>query len=98
MFVFYKNKGLFIDFNFLIIYICIEPKIINMKQITINIQDSKFKAFFEFIKTLEYVSISENTELSVSEQHKIIVRTRVKKSKSEELLDWNKVKGKLNGI
>lgn len=30
-----------------------------MKQITLNIADSKFKAFLEFIKTLDYVKVKE---------------------------------------
>ncbi|MFZ9846522.1 MAG: hypothetical protein ACO3EE_00035 [Flavobacteriales bacterium] len=69
-----------------------------MKQLTINIQDSKFKAFLEFIKTLEYVSISENKDISIPEQHKKLVRNRVKSTKKENLLNWNKVKDSFDGI
>jgi len=32
-----------------------------MKQVTLNIPDSKFKAFLEFIKTLDYVQVEDNT-------------------------------------
>lgn len=30
-----------------------------MKQVTLNIADSKFKAFLEFIKTLDYVKVED---------------------------------------
>ncbi|MFT6719034.1 MAG: hypothetical protein ACJAY8_001433 [Sphingobacteriales bacterium] len=33
-----------------------------MKQIVLNIEDSKYHAFFSFIQTLDYVSISEKEE------------------------------------
>ncbi|MEQ8927211.1 MAG: hypothetical protein RLO81_15425 [Fulvivirga sp.] len=33
-----------------------------MKQITLNIADSKYKAFLEFIKTLDYVKV-ENADV-----------------------------------
>lgn len=33
-----------------------------MKQLILNIDDSKFQAFLEFIKTLDYVKIGEDTE------------------------------------
>lgn len=38
-----------------------------MKQITLNIADNKFKAFLEFIKTLDYVKV-ENTEEKVLDE------------------------------
>jgi hypothetical protein len=33
-----------------------------MKQITLNIPDNKLKAFLEYIKSLEYVSVNEVAE------------------------------------
>ncbi len=69
-----------------------------MKQLTITIQNSKFKVFLEFIKPLEYVSISENKDISIPEQHKKLARNRVKSTKKENLLDWNKVKDSFDGI
>ena len=38
-----------------------------MKQITLNIADSKFKTFLEFIKTLEYVKVENNDNKALSE-------------------------------
>jgi len=31
-----------------------------MRQVTLNIADSKFEAFLEFIKTLDYVKVEED--------------------------------------
>lgn len=31
-----------------------------MKQLTLNITDNKFKAFLEFIKTLDYVQVDDD--------------------------------------
>jgi len=38
-----------------------------MKQLTLNISDSKFHAFLEFIKTLDYVEVPEADKKSLSE-------------------------------
>lgn len=38
-----------------------------MKQITLNIADNKFKAFLEFIKTLDYVKV-EDMEVKALEE------------------------------
>lgn len=38
-----------------------------MKQITLNIDDSKFNAFLEFIRTLDYVKIEDTEEKAVEE-------------------------------
>jgi len=42
-----------------------------MKQITLNIADKKFKAFLEFIKTLDYVSISKEEEIPEWQQEEV---------------------------
>lgn len=38
-----------------------------MKQVTLNIADSKFNTFLEFIKTLEYVKVENDEEKALSE-------------------------------
>jgi hypothetical protein len=38
-----------------------------MKQLTLNISDSKFHTFLEFIKTLDYVEVPEADKKSLSE-------------------------------
>jgi hypothetical protein len=38
-----------------------------MKQLTLNISDSKFQTFLEFIKTLDYVEVPEADKKSLNE-------------------------------
>ncbi len=38
-----------------------------MKQLTLNINDNKFHAFLEFIKTLDYVEVPEANKRSLTE-------------------------------
>jgi hypothetical protein len=38
-----------------------------MKRVTLNIADSKFKAFLEFIKTLDYVKVEDVEEKALEE-------------------------------
>ena len=39
-----------------------------MKQITLNIDETKFKAFLDFIKTLDYVSVSDEINIPLEQQ------------------------------
>jgi hypothetical protein len=38
-----------------------------MKQLTLNISDSKFEAFLGFIKTLDYVKVEDGEEKALEE-------------------------------
>jgi hypothetical protein len=38
-----------------------------MKQLTLNIADSKFKDFLEFIKTLDYVKVEDEEQTATKE-------------------------------
>jgi hypothetical protein len=38
-----------------------------MKQLTLNIADSKFNAFLEFIKTLDYVKVEDEEQTVIKE-------------------------------
>ena len=57
-----------------------------MKEVTIKIPDKKFNFFMELINHLGF-EISLETE--IPEEHKEIVRERIKASKSEDLIEWN---------
>jgi hypothetical protein len=48
----------------------------------------------KLIKVLE----KENTTEDIPEQHKVLVRARIKKSKADNLLDWDNVKNDFDGI
>jgi hypothetical protein len=64
-----------------------------MKQLTINIVDSKFKAFLEFIKTLDYVEIPEVDKKALDElqgslnQVKLMQEGKIEKQSAEDFLN-----------
>jgi hypothetical protein len=62
-----------------------------MKQVILNIPDSKFRFFMELVKNLGFV---KTTDVSIPEEHKQEVRKRIAASDKnpERLLDWNDVK------
>ncbi len=63
-----------------------------MKEIILRIPDQKVDFVLELIKQLGLEVSSE--ELEIPEEHKAIVRERIKKSKAnpERLLNWDQVK------
>jgi len=66
-----------------------------MRQITLNIQESKFLFFMELIRSLDFVSFNEKNQ--ISEKQKEIVMQRIKDAEKapERLLEWEKVKHKI---
>ncbi len=64
-----------------------------MKQLTLNIVDSKFQVFLEFIKTLDYVEIPEDDKKSLDElqnslnQVKMMQEGKIEKQSAEDLLN-----------
>lgn len=67
-----------------------------MQQLILNISDNNYHTFLEFIKTLDYVEVSDY-ELNIPEEHKKIVRDRIKASNSDpsRLLNWDSAKKQL---
>lgn len=63
-----------------------------MRQLTLNIEDNKYPFFLELLESMDFVRVQE--EFDVSEEHKQMVRNRLKEieNKPERLLDWDKVK------
>lgn len=61
-----------------------------MKEVTLKIPDKKFGFFMELIKQLG-IEVSEEEE--IPEEHKTIVRERIKQSgqNPERLQDWDQV-------
>jgi hypothetical protein len=61
-----------------------------MKVVTLKIPDNKIGFFMELIEQLGY-EVAE--EVEIPEEHKTIVRERIKKSiqNPERLLDWEQV-------
>ncbi len=70
--------------------VCIEcetfnHKNLNMKIITIKIPDKKFNFFMELISHLGF-EVSRQEE--ISDEHKEIVRKRIKTAKTEDMIPW----------
>mgnify|MGYP005849038219 CR=1 FL=1 len=63
-----------------------------MKQIVLNIEDSKFKAFFSFIKTLDYVSVSEEEAIPVWQEEEINKRMQLIKNGEMKSRSWDEAK------
>jgi hypothetical protein len=61
-----------------------------MKEVTLKIPESRLTFFMELVEQLGFEVAGE---LEISEEHKAIVRDRIKKSDQspERLLDWEQV-------
>lgn len=63
-----------------------------MKQITLNIDESKFKAFLSFIKTLDYVSVSDEIDVPKEQQVEAERRTKLVEEGKMSIRSWNEAK------
>lgn len=71
-----------------------------MKDIIIIQQPSsedKLEALKAFLKALK-IKFEISKSIDIPEEHKALVRERIKNSKEDELLDWDKVKDEFDGI
>ena len=77
----------------IITYFCKDINIFNMKQLTLNIRDNKFKTFLEFIKTLDYVEVPEADKKSLYElqnslnQVKMMQEGKIEKQSAKDFLN-----------
>ena len=68
-------------------------KFCKMKQLTLNINDNKFQAFLEFIKTLDYVEVPEADKKSLDElqsslnQVKMMQEGKIEKQTANDFLN-----------
>ena len=64
-----------------------------MKQLTLNISENKFNTFLEFIKTLDYVEVSEVDKKALDElqnslkQVKLMQEGKIEKQSAEDFLN-----------
>jgi len=63
-----------------------------MKQITLNIDESKFKAFLSFIKTLDYVSVSDEIDIPIEQQQETERRIKLLQEGKMKTRSWNEAK------
>ncbi len=64
-----------------------------MRRITIDIDEDKLPFFEQLMKQLRFVKIA-NQDFDISESDKKKVLSRIKKSKSENLVKWEDAKKK----
>jgi hypothetical protein len=67
-------------------------------QITLEIQDSRFSTFLEFIKTLDYVSINREKESPQWQQDEVSKRLKLIESGEMKTRDWFQAKADVFSI
>lgn len=63
-----------------------------MKQITLNIDETKFKAFISFIKTLDYVSVSDEIDVPLEQQQEAERRLKLVQEGKMKTRSWSEAK------
>ena len=63
-----------------------------MKEVTVKIPDNKYQFFMELVSNLGF---DRTEEIDIPEEHKAIVRERIKNSKPEELIPWQEARKRL---
>jgi hypothetical protein len=63
-----------------------------MKEIIVKIPDKKLDFFIELVKQL---GIEVANEVEISDEHKTIVRERIRTEKTEDLVPWNEARKQL---
>lgn len=65
-----------------------------MKQITLNIDESKFKAFLNLIQKLDYVSVSDEIEvdISIEQQQEVLRRLKLVEEGRMKTRSWEEAK------
>ncbi len=62
-----------------------------MKEITLRVPEKNFSFFMKLVRQLGYVEIPTEVR-DVPEHHKKIISYRLKNLRTEDLLDWDKIK------
>jgi hypothetical protein len=63
-----------------------------MKQLILRIEEGKFKAFLSFIKTLDYVSVSEVEEIPQWQQNEVKKRMEKVENGEMKVRNWDEAK------
>lgn len=63
-----------------------------MKEVTLKIPDNKYQFFMELISNLGF---DRTEEIDIPEEHKAIVRERIKNSNPDELIPWQEARKQL---
>lgn len=65
-----------------------------MKEITLRISDKKLPFFMELVKQLG-IEVAKN-DIAIPEEHKKIVRERIKSTQPEDYIPWKEARKQLN--
>lgn len=60
-----------------------------MKQITLNIDETKFKTFLSFIKTLDYVSVADEIDIPLEQQQEVERRLKLVQEGKMKTRSWS---------
>lgn len=60
-----------------------------MRQVTLNIEDSKYKAFLDFLETLDYVSIKHETIIPDWQQEEVERRLDSVEKGKTRIRNWD---------
>jgi len=63
-----------------------------MREVTLKIPEEKFEFYMELF---EQLGLETGFEYEIPEQHKEIVRERIKNSRPEDLIPWEEARKKL---
>lgn len=63
-----------------------------MKKLTLNIEESKFKAFLSFIKTLDYVIIQDEDVVSDLQKEEVLRRMELFETGKMKTRTWEEAK------
>ncbi len=70
-----------------------------MTQVILNIPDKELDFFMTLVQKFKYQLVKNTDDLThISEEHKTLVRERIKNSKASDLLDWETEKDNFDGI
>lgn len=63
-----------------------------MKQITLNIDENKFNEFMQLLKSLGYVSVSNQIEISLEQQVEVDRRLKLVEQGKMKTRSWDEAK------
>ncbi len=70
-----------------------------MTQVILNIPDKELDFFMKLVQKFKYQLVKNDADLTdIPQQHKTIVRERIKNSNASKLLDWETEKDNFDGI
>jgi hypothetical protein len=68
-----------------------------MKQVTLNVDESKYETFLSFIKTLDYVSVAQDFEIPDWQKEEVARRLKLTSTGEIKTADWPEVNSRIFG-